>query len=194
MRKAQIKRVTKETDILIDMNLDGAAKYEIDSGIGFFNHMLELFSFHSGFDLKVICKGDTYVDDHHSIEDIGIGIGECILKALSDKRGINRYGNFYMPMDETLARATLDISGRSFLVFNAEFKSDRVGDMSTQMVEEFFRALAHSARVTLHINILYGKNDHHKIEAIFKSVARAFKEAIKIDEMNMIIPSSKGLL
>ena len=194
MRKAQIKRKTNETDIYMSLNLDGSSNKSINSGIGFLDHMLELFAFHSGIDLDLVCSGDLNVDDHHSVEDIGIVFGECILSALGDKRGINRYGNFYLPMDETLARATVDISGRSFLVFDAEFKSDRVGDLSTQMVEEFFRALAFSAKITLHINILYGKNDHHKVEAIFKAVARAIKEAIYVDENNMRVQSSKGLL
>lgn len=195
MRGASIERKTKETDICVKIDLDGNSNFNIDTGIGFLNHMLELLSFHSRIDLDVKCIGDLIIDDHHSVEDIGIAIGSCLKEALNDKVGINRYGNFYMPMDEALAHVCVDISSRSYLVFNAKFKSDNVGHLSTQMIEEFFRAIAFASGMTLHINLIYGKNDHHKIEAIFKCFARALKEAIKISESDSKrIESSKGIL
>lgn len=195
MRQASYKRKTKETDIDININLDGTSRCNIQTGIGFFNHMLELLVFHSMMDVEILCKGDIDVDDHHSIEDIGIALGKCIKDALGDKKGIRRYGNFYMPMDESLANVCIDISSRSYLVFNCDFKADSIGTMSIQMIEEFFRAVAFSLGATLHINLMYGKNDHHKAEAIFKGFARALKEAIYIDSaLDGRIESSKGCL
>lgn len=192
MRSYKIERNTLETQILVEINLDGTGKAEIDTGVGFFDHMLTLMAFHGKFDMKVKCNGDIYVDDHHTIEDIGIALGECVKQALGDKRGIRRYSTVFIPMDEALARTSIDVSNRPFLVFNADFKDERVGNMATQMVKEFFRAFVNESRVTLHINLLYGENDHHKIEAIFKSFARALKEGIEIisDE----VASSKGVL
>jgi imidazoleglycerol-phosphate dehydratase len=191
-RKAQAKRNTKETQIEIAINLDGSGKNTIDTGIGFFDHMLQLFAFHSGFDLDVKANGDLYVDDHHTIEDIGILLGQLIKEALGDKRGIARYGFFSMPMDETLCNVSLDFSGRPYLVYNAELTREKIGEYSTEMTEEFLRALAFNAGLTLHVNVLYGNNDHHKVEAIFKALARAMKQAVKIE--SDAIPSSKGVL
>ncbi|MDY2735175.1 imidazoleglycerol-phosphate dehydratase HisB [Intestinibacter sp.] len=192
MRSYKVERNTLETQILVEINLDGTGKADIDTGVGFFDHMLTLMAFHGKFDMKVKCNGDTYVDDHHTIEDIGIALGECVKQALGDKRGIRRYSTVFIPMDEALARTSIDVSNRPFLVFNADFTDERVGNMTTQMVKEFFRAFVNESRVTLHINLLYGENDHHKIEAIFKSFARALKEGIEIisDE----VASSKGVL
>ena len=192
MRSYKVERNTLETQILVEINLDGTGKADIDTGVGFFDHMLTLMAFHGKFDMKVKCHGDTYVDDHHTIEDIGIALGECVKQALGDKRGIRRYSTVFIPMDEALARTSIDVRNRPFLVFNADFTDERVGNMTTQMVKEFFRAFVNESRVTLHINLLYGENDHHKIEAIFKSFARALKEGIEIisDE----VASSKGVL
>ena len=192
MREGFIKRETKETQIELSLNIDGQGTCRIDTGIGFFDHMLTAFSVHSGFDLEVKCKGDLKVDSHHSIEDIGIVLGQAFGLALSDKTGIARYGNFTIPMDEVLASCCVDISGRPFLVFHAEFGDYRLGEMDSAMVEEFFRAFAMNAGVTLHINLAYGKNDHHKAEAIFKAFAHAIKAAVRM-EGNEIL-SSKGSL
>lgn len=192
MRTYKIERNTLETQIAVEINLDGSGKADIDTGVGFFDHMLMLMAFHGKFDMKVKCLGDTYVDDHHTIEDIGIALGQCVKGALGDRCGIKRYSTVFIPMDEALAQTSIDVSNRPYLVFNAEFADERVGNMTTQMVKEFFRAFVNESRVTLHINLLYGENDHHKIEAIFKSFARALKDAIKIisDE----VASSKGVL
>lgn len=190
MRTGKIERKTKETDIALSLNLDGTGRSKIDTGIGFFDHMLTLFSFHSGFDLDLHVKGDLEVCDHHTIEDCGIALGNALKEALGDKKGIQRYGSFYLPMDETLCHISLDISGRPYLVFHADFQREQVGTMSTEMVEEFMRALAVQAGLTLHINILYGANDHHKIEAIFKALGRALRQAVQIT--GDAIPSSKG--
>ncbi|MGL4740876.1 MAG: imidazoleglycerol-phosphate dehydratase HisB [Sarcina sp.] len=194
MRFVEMSRKTKETEIDIKIDLDGNGKSNIDTGIGFFNHMLELFSFHSKIDLDIRANGDLNVDDHHTVEDIGILIGEAIFKCLEDKRGIKRYANISIPMDEVLTDISIDISGRSFLVFNTKFNREQVGDLSTEMVEEFFRAVAFNSKMTMHINCLYGKNDHHKVESIFKGIARCLKEAISIDKNDMKINSSKGIL
>ncbi|TQW44903.1 imidazoleglycerol-phosphate dehydratase HisB, partial [Clostridioides difficile] len=187
-----VERNTLETQILVELNIDGSGKAEIDTGIGFLDHMLTLMSFHGKFDLKVICKGDTYVDDHHSVEDIGIAIGEAFKNALGDKKGIRRYSNIYIPMDESLSMVAIDISNRPYLVFNAKFDTQMIGSMSTQCFKEFFRAFVNESRVTLHINLLYGENDHHKIESIFKAFARALKEGSEI--VSNEIASSKGVL
>lgn len=192
MRSASLSRNTKETQITCVLEIEGTGKSDISTGIGFFDHMLNLFAFHSNMNLKMIADGDLDVCDHHTIEDCGITLGSVLKQALGDRKGINRYGNFFMPMDETLAQVTLDISGRPYLVFNAEFTRDTVGMMATEMVEEFFRAVAVASGLTLHINVMYGKNDHHKIEAIFKAFGRALKEACLITSDK--IPSSKGVL
>jgi len=192
MREGSVKRETRETKIELNINVDGQGKNQIDTGIGFFDHMLTAFSVHSGFDLTLSCKGDLGVDCHHSVEDIGIALGKAFADAVSDKTGIARYGNFTIPMDEALASCCVDISGRPYLVFNAEFGDYRLGDMDSAMVGEFFRAFAMNAMITLHINLLYGKNDHHKAEAIFKSFAHALKMAVKIEGSEVL--SSKGSL
>jgi imidazoleglycerol-phosphate dehydratase len=192
-RYSKRERITKETSIRVEINLDGSGESEINTGIGFFDHMLTLFSFNSKIDLKVFAKGDSYVCDHHTIEDVGITLGEVFKEALGDKAGINRYGTFYVPMDETLALVSLDISNRPFVVFDCDFKREKVGEMSTEMVGEFFRAFAFNAGITLHLKVLYGENDHHKIEALFKALGRAIKEAkFRSDENG--IPSTKGSL
>ena len=193
MRIASLNRETKETKIDVNVNLDGNGLSNIKTDIGFFNHMLDLLSFHSLIDLDIKASGDTDVCDHHLIEDTGILIGKALLQALGDKKGINRYGTFFMPMDETLAMVSLDISGRAYLHFDANFKRESIGDFSTEMVVEFFRAIAMNSGLTLHIKVLYGENDHHKIEAIFKAFGRVLKEAIKIENGDKI-PSSKGVL
>jgi imidazoleglycerol-phosphate dehydratase len=192
MRSVSKSRETKETCISISLNLDGTGKSNIETGIGFFDHMLTLFAFHSGFDLDVQANGDLNVDDHHTIEDIGILLGNCLREALGDRKGINRYGNFMMPMDETLCNVTLDISGRPYLVYHCELTREKIGDYSCEMTEEFLRALAVQAGLTLHVNVLYGTNNHHMVEAIFKALGRALKEAVKITGTE--IPSSKGVL
>ncbi len=192
MRSVSKTRETKETKISISLNLDGSGKSNIETGIGFFDHMLTLFAFHSGFDLDVKAKGDLYVDDHHTIEDIGILLGNCLREALGDRRGIQRYGNFMMPMDETLCNVTLDISGRPYLVYHCDLTREKIGDYSCEMTEEFLRALAVQAGLTLHVNVLYGTNNHHMVEAIFKALGRALKEAVTITGTE--IPSSKGVL
>ncbi len=192
MRTAKIERKTSETDILVDINIDGKGQNHISTGIGFFDHMLHLMAFHGCFDLKVICQGDLYVDDHHCVEDIGIVLGQGFYEALGDRKGIKRYSSFHIPMDEALCLVTVDISGRPYLIFNFDFEIERLGNMSTQNFKEFFRAFAYNAGITLHINLLYGENDHHKIEAVFKAFSRALKEASKI--VSEDIPSSKGIL
>lgn len=192
MRSAEISRKTRETDIKITLELDGSGKTAIDSGIGFFNHMLNSFAVHGGFDLSVVCRGDLEVDGHHSVEDIGIVLGKAFAEALGDKAGITRYGSFFIPMDEALAFCSIDISGRPFLVFNADFNDERIGEFDTCLCEEFFRAFAFNAGITLHIRKEYGKNDHHVCEAIFKAVAHAMKAAVAINGDEVL--STKGVL
>ena len=192
MRTAQLTRTTKETSIQTELNLDGTGILSISTGIGFFDHMLEQLGKHSGIDLSISAKGDLHIDDHHLVEDVGLAVGECILKALGDKTGINRYGFFYVPMDETLVRVVIDLSGRPYCVFNASFTRDKVGEMNTEMVREFFVAISNTLKCNLHIEVLYGVNDHHKIEGIFKGFARALKEAISITGTEL--PSTKGKL
>lgn len=195
MRTAEIKRTTAETDIALSLNLDGTGKSQIDTGCGFFNHCLTLFAKHSGFDLTVNCKGDVEVDYHHSVEDIGICLGEAFLKAAGDLKGICRYGNMLLPMDEALILAAVDVSGRGYLGYDLEIPTEKVGDFDTELTEEFFMAFTRCARVTLHIKQLSGKNSHHIIEGAFKAVARALKAAMSIDENNQDeIPSTKGVL
>lgn len=187
-------RKTAETDIALKLNLDGSGTAKINSGCGFFDHMLTLFAKHSGVDLEFVCKGDTYVDYHHTVEDIGISLGAAIKEALGDKRGIERYGDITLPMDETLVLAALDISGRAYYVSNLDIKPYKVGDFDVELVDEFFRALVTNAGITLHINQLAGKNAHHIIEGVFKAVARAFAKAARRDEKRDDIPSTKGVL
>ena len=191
-RKAQYSRKTKETNISVSLFLDGEGKNKIDTPIGFLNHMLALFSFHSNIDLEVMATGDMDVCDHHIVEDVAIALGIALKEALNHKEGINRYGTFYSPMDESLAIVSIDISGRAYLCFNGDFKREKIGDFSTEMVKEFFRAIAFNAAMTIHCNIIYGENDHHKIEALFKAFGHALKEAVAIEGNN--IPSSKGVI
>lgn len=192
MRSAASNRVTKETSIAASICFEGCGNADINTGIGFFDHMLTLFAFHSGFDMRIQAKGDLEVCDHHTVEDIGIILGDLIKEALGDKCGIARYGNFVLPMDETLAQVSLDISGRPYLVYHCELKRDTIGSFSCEMVSEFLRALANHAGITLHINVYYGENDHHKVEAIFKALGRAMKQAVTIESNQL--PSSKGVL
>ncbi|MBQ5850791.1 MAG: imidazoleglycerol-phosphate dehydratase HisB [Lachnospiraceae bacterium] len=194
MRNAKITRKTKETDIELELNLDGCGESSIDTGIGFLDHMLTLFAKHGGFDLNVKCHGDLEVDNHHSMEDIGIAIGQAINQCLSDKKGITRYANVYLPMDESLVRCTIDISGRSYLVFNCEFTREFIGHMETEMVEEFFRAVTDNGKITMHITCLYGKNNHHMVEAMFKGFGRCLKQAAAIDPNLKGVLSTKGVL
>ena len=192
MREASLIRKTNETAVELCLCLDGEGKSEIETGIGFFDHMLTLFARHGGFDLEIHCDGDLFVDAHHSVEDIGIVLGDAIKEALGDKNGIRRYGSALIPMDETLAEAALDLSGRSYLVFNAEFTAERIGEFPTEMAEEFFRAVADRAGMTLHINLRYGKNNHHMAEGIFKAFGHALKDAVAIDGGGIL--STKGVL
>ena len=194
LRKAQIQRATKETNINISINLDGEGVSNINTGIGFFNHMLTLFASHGRFDLDVDCNGDIEVDGHHSVEDIGIALGSAIKEALGDKRGINRYGTFYLPMDEALAFISLDISGRPYLVYDGGEMTSMIGSYDTELTEEFLRALAFNAGLTLHVKILYGRNSHHKVEAIFKALGHALRIAVENDPRMNDIPSTKGVL
>ena len=193
-RRAEIKRKTAETQISVKLNLDGEGKSDIATGIGFLDHMLTLLAKHSFMDLTVKAKGDLEVDSHHTVEDIGIVLGEALQEALGDKAGIHRYGNCFIPMDETLAQACLDFSGRPFLIFGAEIPKIKLGNYDTEMTEEFFRAVAMHCGLTLHIRILYGSNVHHIIEAIFKAFARAVAEAAAVDPRVKGVMSSKGVL
>lgn len=188
----QKERSTKETDIKIQLRLDGEDSH-INTGVGFLDHMLTLFSFHSGIALNIEVDGDTHVDDHHTVEDIGIVIGQLLLEVVKDKKSFTRYGSFYIPMDETLARVVTDISGRPYLSFNATFSREKVGTFDTELVEEFFRALVINARLTTHIDLIRGGNTHHEIEAIFKAFARSLKIALIQDDYAGI-PSSKGVI
>ena len=193
-RTARIERKTAETDITVELALDGSGKGDIRTGIGFFDHMLKLFTKHGLFDVEIDARGDLDVDAHHTVEDVGIVLGQAIKAALGDKKSIKRYGFCSMPMDESLTAVTLDLSGRAYLVFNGAFKGERVGEMDTGLVEEFFRAVAFNAGITLHINIMYGSNDHHMIEGAFKGCGRALDQAVSIDERIEGGMSTKGVL
>ena len=195
MRKAQINRTTAETDISLCLVLEGVGKSSIDTGVGFLDHMLELFALHGRFDLDVKCTGDTQVDDHHSVEDIGIVLGKAFAEALGDKRGINRYGDAILSMDEALILASLDFSGRDFLDFGLNIPAQKVGSFDTELVEEFFYAFVRNAGCALHIRQMAGKNSHHIIEGAFKAVARSLRMAVAIDpEFAESVPSTKGVL
>ncbi len=194
IRSASLTRETRETKISVSLTLDGSGTYQNNTGVGFFDHMLDLFAKHGQFDLSVTCDGDLHVDDHHTIEDVGIVMGTAFSEAIGNKAHINRYGAAYVPMDEALARAVVDLSGRFYLQYDASFQRNRVGAMSTEMVEHFWYSFAEKAGINLHINILAGRNEHHKIEAIFKAVARALREAIKRDTTNPEMASTKGTL
>ena len=195
MRQAEIARKTGETDIRIFLDLDGKGTCDIDTGVGFLDHMLELFSRHGRFDLQVHCKGDTRVDDHHSVEDIGIALGQAVDQALGDRKGIVRYGQMILPMDESLILTAVDLSGRGLLGYSLQIPTEKVGTFDTELTEEFFRAFAHNARCTLHIRQLAGSNSHHIIEGAFKSTARSLRAAVRLDpECAGEIPSTKGVL
>ncbi|MCY6371631.1 imidazoleglycerol-phosphate dehydratase HisB [Clostridium ganghwense] len=193
-REAKVVRRTGETDIEISLCLDGEGNYDISTGIGFFDHMLNLMTKHGLLDIAVKAQGDLEVDAHHTVEDVGIVLGQCMNKALGEKKGIKRYGTSFVPMDETLASVSLDISGRPYIVCKCEFTVDKVGKMDTELVEEFLRAFAFNAGITLHARIIYGKNNHHMIEAVFKALGRAIREAVGIDERISGVMSTKGLL
>lgn len=193
LRKAEIQRDTNETQIKISVDLDGSGNSNISSGIGFFDHMLEQIAKHANINLDINVNGDLFVDEHHTVEDVGIALGEVILKALGDKKGIQRYG-FYVPMDDSIALCVIDLGGRFYLNFKSKFKREKVGEFPTELVEEFFRGLASGLKSNLYIKVK-GKNDHHKIEAIFKAFAKALNEACRLDERNNgRIPSTKGIL
>lgn len=196
MRSANIIRETKETRIDLTIDLDGTGRGDIVSGIGFFDHMLNLFTAHGRFDMVLNCDGDTEVDGHHSVEDIGIALGQAVQKALGDKKGITRYGTFFLPMDETLVMVSLDISGRPFLVYDAGgAMAPMIGQYDTELTEEFLRAFAFNAGITLHVKVMYGTNSHHKVEAIFKALGHALHDAVRINpETADEIPSTKGVL
>lgn len=195
MRKAETVRKTGETDITLSLDIDGKGESEISSGVGFLDHMLTLFSRHGRFDLKLKCIGDTYVDDHHSTEDIAIALGSAFRKALGDKRGIKRYGDIILPMDEALVLASVDISGRSYIRFTSNFQTEKIGTFDVELLEDFFTSFAENAGITLHIRQLDGRNSHHIAEAMFKAVARALRKAVEIDEKAKDeIPSTKGVL
>lgn len=192
MRKCEKQRTTNETNVFVSLDLDGIGKGTVATGIGFLDHMMDLFKKHSGFDLSVKLDGDIEVDTHHSMEDLGIVLGQTFNEALGDKLGIKRFSFFYVPMDEALVRVCVDISGRSYLNYQAEFTSETIGDLETETVEEFLRAFSDNAKITLHVHVLEGKNNHHICEAIFKALAKALADAVQITGTG--IPSTKGLL
>jgi len=192
MRTASEVRETKETRVSVTFNIDGSGKSSIDTGIGFFNHMLTLFAFHGSIDLDIACKGDLDVDCHHTVEDIGLALGKAVRKALGDNPSIRRYGCSYVPMDDALSRTVVDISGRPYLVFNCRFPCEKTGELETETVKEFFRAFAFEARINLHMETLYGENTHHLLESLFKSFGRALSDAAA--ESGAGVPSTKGVL
>jgi imidazoleglycerol-phosphate dehydratase len=194
-RSAAIHRKTNETDIRLKLNLDGRGKSSITTGIRFFDHMLDLVARHGAFDLEITAKGDLDVDQHHTVEDVGIALGEAVVKALGSKRGILRAGYFLMPMDETLAAAAVDLSGRPYCVVNATISAKRIGDFQTELTEDFFQGFAQAARANVHLRALYGRSSHHQVEAIFKAFARALRFAVSRDKrLRHVLPSTKGLL
>ena len=195
MRRAVIDRRTTETKIAVSLALDGRGRYDVKTGIRFFDHMLELFARHGGFDLRVNADGDLDVDQHHTVEDVGIALGEAVLQAVGNKRGINRAGYFVMPMDETLAVAAVDLSGRPHTVVDLKGAAARVGDLQTELVHDFFEGFASSARANVHVKVIYGRSSHHKVEAVFKAFARALRVACARDRrLARMLPSTKGLL
>jgi len=195
MRKARVERNTNETQITVELNLDGTGIYDVETGVGFLDHMLEQLSRHSLIDLKVRAKGDLHIDFHHTTEDTGIAIGQAFSQALGDKKGINRYGSCLLPMDEALTRVALDCSNRPYLIWNVEFTRDKVGDMDTELFREWFQGFAQAAGLTLHVENLYGDNNHHIVESAFKALARSLRAAIEIDPRKSdAIPSTKGVL
>jgi imidazoleglycerol-phosphate dehydratase len=194
MRKGHLRRHTKETNIIAKVAVDGHGIASVKTGVGFFDHMLELFAKHGLFDVTVRCSGDLHVDDHHTVEDVAVALAGAFQSALGRKVGISRFGYAYVPMDESLARCVVDLSGRSSLIFNASFKRAKVGDLSTEMIQHFFRSFADTLKANIHIEVLYGTNTHHKIEAIFKSFALAMREACATNKRITGIPSTKGRL
>ena len=194
MRRAEITRNTAETRIEVRVNLDGTGVYDNQTGVGFFDHMLDQLSRHSLIDMTVRAKGDLHIDDHHTVEDVGIALGQALVQALGDKKGIRRYGSFLLAMDDALVRSALDLSGRPYLVWNVEFPSQKIGSFDTELVREFFQALSTHGGITLHVDALHGINSHHIAEAAFKSVARALREAVEPDPRNDTLPSTKGAL
>ena len=195
MRKGAVTRKTKETSVEVSLDLDGAGVSDISTGVGFFDHMLDQLARHSLIDIRIRAEGDRHIDDHHTVEDVGIALGQALAQALGDKRGLARYAHCLLPMDETLTRVALDVSGRPFLVFRAEFPTERIGGFDVQLVREFFQALAGNAGLTLHIETLYGANSHHIAESCFKGVARALKVAVTVDPRQAsLAPSTKGVL
>ena len=195
MRTASLSRKTRETDITVEVTLDGTGASEISTGVGFFDHMLDQIARHSLIDLKIQAKGDLHIDFHHTVEDVGIALGQAIRQALGDLKGVTRYADVHLPMDETLTRVAIDISGRPFLVFRTEFHTPKIGEFDTQLVREFFQAFAMNAGLTLHVETLYGVNDHHISESCFKGLARALRIAVSIDERQSgRVPSTKGTL
>ncbi len=195
MRKGEIKRRTNETDVSVSVNLDGSGKADIKTGVGFFDHMLELFARHSLIDVTAHVTGDLHVDFHHSVEDTGIALGQAILAAMGEKKGLARYADIHLPMDETLTRVAVDVSGRPFLVFRTTFTAQKIGEFDTELVREFFQAFAMNAGLTLHVETLYGANSHHIAESCFKGLARALRQALAIDAREAgRIPSTKGML
>jgi imidazoleglycerol-phosphate dehydratase len=193
-RKFEVSRKTGETDITLSINIDGSGKSNISTGVGFFDHMLNLFAKHGLFDLDVKAKGDLEIDAHHTVEDVGIVLGQAIKQALGEKKSIRRYGSSFVPMDEALVLVALDLSGRPYLVFDAELKCEKLGNMETELVEEFFRAVAFNAGITLHVKALYGSNTHHIIEAMFKAFGRALDDATRKDDRIEGVMSTKGML
>jgi len=193
-RKAEVKRKTKETAVVLKLNLDGSGEHSIKTGIPFFDHMLSLLAYHSRMDLSLKAKGDIGVDAHHTVEDVGICLGDGIRKAIGEAKGIQRYGMAMVPMDETLVSIALDFSMRPCLVFQMKLRRSKIGTFDPELVEEFFKALCNHARITLHINLLYGRNSHHMVEAVFKGFGRALREAASFDEQAAQIPSTKGIL
>ncbi|NWF94312.1 MAG: imidazoleglycerol-phosphate dehydratase HisB [Syntrophaceae bacterium] len=193
-RKAEVRRETKETKIALKIDLDGSGRHSIQTGIPFFDHMLSLLAYHSHMDLNLKAEGDIGVDAHHTVEDVGICLGDAIRKAIGEARGVRRYGMAMIPMDETLVSAALDLSMRPWLVFRMKLRRSRIGNFDLELVEEFFRALCNHAGITLHINLVYGRNSHHMVEAVFKAAGRALREALSLDEQISHIPSTKGIL
>ena len=193
-RIAKIERITRETKIKLELNLDGSGKADVKTGIGFLDHMLDLLAFHGLFNLKLTCKGDLEIDAHHTTEDIALALGSALDEAVGEKKGIVRYGYSYLPMDEALLRVALDLSGRPEFVFSGEFAQSSIGHLDTQMIRHFFKSLAMSSRMTLHMSILYGINDHHKCEGLFKALGRALRQAVEIDPRRTGVASTKGIL
>jgi len=193
-RTATVERTTAETSVAVELNIDGNGTYDIDTGVGFFDHMLDLFAKHGGLDLSIQCNGDLAVDDHHTVEDVAISLGQALRQALGDKTHIARYGHAYVPMDDALARAVIDLSGRSYCRLDAPFEREQVGDLSTEMVEHVWRSLSEHARCNLHLTVLHGHNAHHKIEALFKAAARALRTAVRRRTEHAEVASTKGTL